>query len=86
MSKIIDLSEYKRKKLIQNRAKDDLTDDELFSILMGVISSTNAALEDVQDREMLRTKKDFEKYKDDAGDCRCLFCGSVLLEKENNEN
>ena len=83
MSKIIDLEEYRRKKLLQTKDIETISNEELFSILVGVMSEPLDQIEEEAERD---ARKDFEKYEDDAGTCRCLFCGSVLLGKDDNEN
>jgi TPP-dependent pyruvate/acetoin dehydrogenase alpha subunit len=80
MSKVISLEEYRRKKLLQSRSTDSISNEELFSILVGAMS--DESLDQIEEEIEEHAKKDFEKYKDNDGTCRCLFCGSVLLEKD----
>jgi hypothetical protein len=78
MSKVISLEEYRRKKLLQSRSTDSISNEELFSILVGAMS--DESLDQIEEEIEEHAKKDFDK--DNDGTCRCLFCGSVLLEKD----
>ncbi len=88
MSKIIDLEEYRRKKFLKEKSvkPEDISNEELFSILMGVMSQPIDQIDEIEKEAEKQARDDFEKYRDDEGSCRCLFCGSVLSEKGKDEN
>ena len=86
MSNVIDLEKYRRKKILENKNElpQDITNEELFSIIMGVMTSEPLDKSFFEEEAEEQAKRDFEKYKDDEGVSKCLFCGSVISEKDDS--
>lgn len=89
MSKIIDLQKYRKNKLLEEKAGpiENISNEELLSILMGVMSSDPPP--GIDEEAEAQAKKDFEmsqRYTDGEDICRCLFCGSVISRKDGDGN